>query len=136
MNRVMPQYYPPNQRRGLFSQEPRRGAFPSRGVYGQNFGPQNDMRRPNSPYLYNQEPPQGFQQQPQRYQQQSQGYQQPPQRYQQQSQGYQQQPQKFQQQQGQRRFPENLNTMMNHAGKVSEGINLMRQIGSFFNLFR
>ncbi len=49
----------------------------------------------------------------------------------------QQQPPGFPQQQGpRRRLPENLNMMMNHAGKISEGINIMRQIGAFFNMFR
>lgn len=35
-----------------------------------------------------------------------------------------------------RRFPQNMNQFMDHAGKVSEGINIMRQIGAFFNMFR
>lgn len=49
---------------------------------------------------------------------------------------YNRQPQGYPQQGARRGFPENLNTMMNHAGKIYEGVNIVRQIGAFFNLFR
>ncbi|KGR76143.1 hypothetical protein CD33_08190 [Ureibacillus sinduriensis BLB-1 = JCM 15800] len=92
-------------------------------AYRQSFVPPNEMRRPENPYLYNQQPPQQAQGFPQ------QGYQQPPQ-------GYPQQVQGFPQQQGPRRRMPDMNRMMDHAGKISEGINIVRQIGALFNFYR
>lgn len=91
-------YYPPDQRRRAFSQDPRRRAVPP--AFRQNFGPPYEVRRPDSPYMYEQVP------------------------------------REFSQAGPRRRFPENLNTMMNHAGKIYEGVNIVRQIGAFFNFFR
>lgn len=125
-------YYPPEQRRRAFSQNPRRGPVPP--AHRQNFGQPNEMRRPENPYLYNQQP-QGYQQPPQGYPQQPQGYQQQAQGHPQYPQGYQQQPQGYPQQGPRRRLPD-MNRMMDHAGKVSEGINIMRQIGALFNFYR
>ncbi|MDN4494752.1 hypothetical protein [Ureibacillus aquaedulcis] len=115
-------YYPPEQRRRAFPQNPRRGQVPP--PYRPNFGPHSEINRPENPYLYNQQHQQG-------HQQHQQGYPQPPQGYPQQHQGYQQQPQ-----QGPRRRLPDMNRMMDHAGKVSEGINIVRQIGALFNLYR
>lgn len=113
-------YYPPEQRRRAFSQDARRGPVPP--GYRQNFVPPNEMRRPENPYFYNQQPPQQAQGYPQ------QGYPQVPQGYQQQAQGY--------PQQGPRRRLPDMNRMMDHAGKISEGINIVRQIGALFNFYR
>ncbi|WP_146223192.1 hypothetical protein [Ureibacillus chungkukjangi] len=95
---MMP-FYPPDDRRRAFAEDPRRRAMPPGPR--QNFGPPFERRRPDNPYMNNQQPPYGFPQQGQR-----------------------------------RGLPENLNMMMNHAGKLSDGINMVRQIGAFFNLFR
>ncbi|MFC7686220.1 hypothetical protein [Ureibacillus sp. GCM10028918] len=120
------QNYRPNQRRA-FSQDSRRGPVPP--GYRPNYGQPNEMRRPENPYLYNQQHPQGYPQQPQ-------GYHQQPQGYPQQAQGYQQQQQQGYPQQGPRRRLPDMNRMMDHAGKVSEGINIVRQIGALFNFYR
>ena len=106
-------FYPPDDRRRAFTQGPRRGAVPP---YRPNFGPSNEMRRPDNPYMYNQ-------QQPQRNPQQ------------QMPQGYPQQVPQGYPQQAPRRRPD-INRMMDHAGKISEGINIVRQIGALFNFYR
>ncbi|WP_336046062.1 hypothetical protein [Solibacillus ferritrahens] len=31
---------------------------------------------------------------------------------------------------------DNLNTMMGHVGTITNGVNMMRQVGAMFNLFR
>ena len=134
-------FFPPDERRRAFSQDPRRGAIPP--TNRQSYGPPNEMRRPNNPYLYNQQQPGGYPQQPQGYPQQAQGYpQQQHQGYPQQPGGYPQQPQGYPEQaqgypqQGPRRRRPDMNRMMDHAGKLSEGINIVRQIGALFNFYR
>jgi len=121
VNRVMP-YYPPDQRRRAFSQDPRRGAVPP--GFRQNFEPPNDMRRYDRSNMFHQQQVQGYSQHGPRRRPAS------PFMYNQQP------PNDFPEQGPRRRFPENLNTMMSHAGKIYEGVNIVRQIGSFFNMFR
>lgn len=34
------------------------------------------------------------------------------------------------------RLPDNLNTIIGHAGRISYGVNMIRQVGSLLSLFR
>ncbi|RHW35864.1 hypothetical protein D1B33_12245 [Lysinibacillus yapensis] len=85
-----------------------------RQAYGAEYGPQYQARQQGHPghqFLYENQHPQ------------MPPHQMPPQ-------------QMHPQQMPRRRFPGDINQLMDHAGKVSEGINIMRQIGAFFNTFR
>lgn len=135
----------------FFPTEPRRVPMPP--VYRQNFGPPNQMRS-QVPPMFNrpQQRPDFFRPYPQHQpmanvNRQPLGFfgpnqQQPffdPYGRQQQPEFNQQGP--FQQQQQQQpsrfgRLPDTLNTLMGHAGTITNGVNMMRQFGSLLSLFR
>ena len=126
----------------FFQPNPRRSPFPER--YRQDFGPPNQGRReqpffnPNQgrrerPFYYQN---QGRQEQPYYYQ--NQGRQEQPYYYQ--NQGRQEQPYYYPDQQYQAPgfggLTNNLNTLMGHAGTITNGVNMFRQLGSIMSLFR
>lgn len=132
----------------FFPTEPRRGPMPP--VYRQQFGPPNQMRP-----MYNrpQQRPGFFQPYPQRQpmsnlNRQPFGFSGPNQQqpffdpYARQQRDFNQQG-SFQQQQPQQqqpsrfgRLPDTINTLMGHAGTITNGVNVMRQFGSLLGLFR
>ncbi|AWE07964.1 hypothetical protein DCE79_11440 [Lysinibacillus sp. 2017] len=90
----------------------RRGPYP---IQRQRFGPPppNAFSRPNNGAFYN-----GNQFDPRQDQQMFNPYQQQP------------QPSRF------GMVSDNLNTMMGHMGTITNGINMMRQVGGIMSLFR
>lgn len=115
-------FYPPN---------PRRGPVPP--LYRQQFRPSNRMdRRPDSysyPYQYSR------QRQPYYYPEQHTGYDSPVENFNVGNSNVgnpneRPRPSRF------GRLPEHFDTLMGHADKVQNGINMMRQVSSFLGMFR
>lgn len=104
---------------------------PRRGPYRQGFGPANQgQRRPNF-YANSGRPAQPFFTS-------NQGRQEPP--FFSPNGNWQGQPNMYQnnpyQPPGLGALPDHLNTIMGHAGTVTNGLNMVRQLGSFMSLFR
>ena len=115
-------FYPPDPRRG-----------PAPPLYRQRFGPPNQMRRQPEPYYY----PDQFRrpENPNFYAEQfARQYYHPNQNIGQDAQ--------FSPPAEQPRFsrlaklPDQFNTLMGHAGTLQNGLNMMRQFGSFLGRFR
>ena len=122
-------FYPPNPRMG-----------PNQPAYRQRFGPSNRMGRQDESFYY----PNRFRRRddsysyPYQYSRQPQPYYYPPQ-----DTGYDaqfgnpyEQQQQYSQFGGGGRLPGRLNSLMGHAGTLTNGYYMMRQIGSLLGMFR
>ena len=128
-------FFQPNPRRSPFPERNRQGyGPPNQGRREQPFFNQYQGRREQSFFNQNR----GRQEQP--FFNQYQGRQEQPFYYQ--NQGFQEQPYYYPDQQypapglGGGGLTNNLNTLMGHAGTITNGVNMFRQLGSIMSLFR